>query len=163
MLTGMADLTHYVFQSRWLLDSSPEDCYEVLYDVESYPRWWPEIKEVHMLDKDRACYRVRSFLPYYLDFESSRSREDKGAGVLEANLTGDLEGFSRWTISKSSTGSVLVFDEEVVTTKRIMNILAPMARPIFKANHEFMMRHGEAGLRTFMAGTHWTSRKPAAQ
>jgi hypothetical protein len=30
--------------------------------------------------------------------------------------------------------------------------MAPVARPGFKANHAIMMRHGEAGLRTFMAG-----------
>jgi hypothetical protein len=160
MLAAMADLSHYVFQSRWLVEASPDDCYAVLYDVESYPLWWPEIREVHMLDEDRACYRVRSFLPYYLDFESTRSREDKDAGVLEAKLTGDLDGFSRWTISKTATGSMLVFDEEVVTTKRLLNLLAPLARPAFKANHEIMMRHGQAGLRKFMAGLQW--RPPAS-
>ena len=48
-----------------------------------------------------------------------------------------------------------VFDEEVVTTKRTLNVLAPVARPLFKLNHEFMMRHGEAGLRTFLAGHDW--------
>lgn len=151
----MSDLTFYVFQSRWLVPASTNECFEVLRDVESYPKWWPEIRDVHMLSDDRALFRVRSFLPYYLDFESARSREDRDAGVLEAKLSGDLDGFSRWTISATGSGSMCVFDEEVVTTKRSLNLLAPAARPVFKLNHEFMMRHGQAGLRTFLAGLHW--------
>jgi hypothetical protein len=157
---GVGDLTFYAFQSRWLVPASTDDCFDVLHDVETYSRWWPEIRDVHSLDNDRACFRVRSFLPYYLDFESARSRDDRAAGVLEAKLTGDLEGFSRWTISKTASGSMCVFDEEVVTTKRTLNLLAPIARPFFKLNHEFMMRHGEAGLRTFLAGRNWEPSPP---
>ena len=153
----MANLASYVFQSRWLVPAPPSDCYAVLYDVESYSKWWPEIRDVHLIDKDRACFRVRSFLPYYLDFESERRRDDREAGVLEARLTGDLDGSSRWTISETASGSMLVFDEEVVTTRRSLNLLAPIARPFFKMNHEFMMRHGEAGLRTFLAGLAWSA------
>ena len=72
--------------------------------------------------------------------------------LFEATMTGDLEGFSRWTIKPGPEGSVMRFDEEVTTNKRSLNLLAPIARPAFKANHTFMMRHGEAGLRTFLAG-----------
>lgn len=154
----MSNLASYVFQSRWLVPAPPDDCYAVLYDVESYPKWWPEVRDVHMLDKDRACFRVRSFLPYYLDFETTRSRDDREVGVLEARLSGDLDGFSRWTISETASGSMAVFDEEVVTTRRSLNLLAPIARPFFKLNHGFMMRHGEAGLRTFLSGLAWGAR-----
>ena len=45
-----------------------------------------------------------------------------------------------------------VFDEHVVTNKGLLDRLAVVARPAFKANHTLMMRHGEAGLRTFLAG-----------
>jgi ribosome-associated toxin RatA of RatAB toxin-antitoxin module len=155
----MNNLVSYVFQSRWLVPAPTDECYDVLRDIEAYPQWWPEIKEVHMLDNDTASLRARSFLPYYLDFESSRSRDDREAGVLEARLSGDLDGFSRWTIVPTAEGSMIVFDEEVVTSKRLLNVLAPIARPAFKMNHTFMMRHGEAGLRTFLAGRHW---RPAA-
>ena len=152
----MSNLVSYVFQSRWLVPAPADECFDILHDIEGYPKWWPEIREVHMLDDDTASLRVRSFLPYYLDFESARSRDDREAGVLEARLSGDLDGFSRWTIPETARGSMLVFDEEVVTAKRILNVLAPVARPLFKMNHTFMMRHGEAGLRTFLAGLHWT-------
>jgi hypothetical protein len=40
----------------------------------------------------------------------------------------------------------------VSTHKRLLDVLAPIARPGFKANHALMMRHGQQGLRTYMAG-----------
>jgi hypothetical protein len=68
------------------------------------------------------------------------------ARVLEATLSGDLDGFSRWTITAVDGGTVAVFEEEVETTKRALRLLAPVARPAFRANHWLMMRHGQAGL-----------------
>ncbi|MGI8806288.1 MAG: hypothetical protein ACR2KK_00255 [Acidimicrobiales bacterium] len=40
----------------------------------------------------------------------------------------------------------------MVTHRRLLNVLAPAARPAFVANHALMMRHGRAGLANFMAG-----------
>jgi hypothetical protein len=151
----MSALNHYRFQSIWVIHAAPADVYAVLHDVGSYSMWWPEIKRVQRVSEDRFELRVRSFLPYYLEFESTRAREDKSSGVLEAHLSGDLDGYSRWTIEGSGGLTRAVFDEEVDTHKRSLNLLAPLARPAFKANHTFMMRHGQAGLRTFLAGVNF--------
>jgi hypothetical protein len=145
-------LNHYEFQSIWVVEGAPADVYAVLHDVGSYSKWWPEIKNVQRVSEDRFKLRVRSVLPYYLDFESTRVREDASSGVLEAQLSGDLDGYSRWTIDGFGGMTRAVFDEEVDTHKRSLNVLAPVARPAFRANHTFMMRHGQAGLRTFVAG-----------
>ena len=45
-----------------------------------------------------------------------------------------------------------VFEEEVTATKALLRYLAPVARPAFRANHTLMMRHGQAGLRVYLAG-----------
>ena len=147
----VASLTHYVFRSIWTVEAPPEDAFAVLRDVSSYPRWWPEVKEATQVDRERFDLQVRSFLPYALEFTLAATRADRAAGVLEAKLTGDLDGVTRWTIAEATNGSRLVFHEDVVTTKRWLNALAPLARPAFKANHAVMMRHGQAGLRTFLA------------
>ncbi len=67
-------------------------------------------------------------------------------------MSGDLEGFARWSIDPVGAGCKLVYDQEVDTRKAVLNALAPVARPGFRINHSLMMRHGQAGLRTFMAG-----------
>ena len=40
----------------------------------------------------------------------------------------------------------------MVANKALLRRLAPIARPAFRANHALMMRHGERGLRTYLAG-----------
>jgi polyketide cyclase/dehydrase/lipid transport protein len=155
-------LRHYRFTSYWRVDSSVEEAYAALRDLASYPTWWPEVKEAKDIGNETFWLRCRSFLPYDLIFETRQAVQDPAAGVLEASMTGDLEGFSRWTIKPEGTGALMRFDEQVITNKRSLNVLAPMARPAFKANHTLMMRHGQAGLRTFLAGLRLGRQLPPA-
>ena len=148
----MRNLTHYVFQSVWSVDAPFDDVCSVLADPESYPDWWPEIRSVEALGDGRFQMVARSLLPYELRFVSEERPERSGRGVIHAALSGDLEGFARWTVTEVSGGCRLVYDQEVKTHKRLLDLLAPVARPAFRANHALMMRHGEAGLRTFLAG-----------
>lgn len=148
----MAGLNHYRFRSIWVVDVDPDEAFGVLANLEDYPSWWPEVREVHPLDGDVVAVRARSLLPYDLRFTMARSREDRDAGVLEVAMTGDLEGFARWNIRAAPPGSRLLFEEEVVTHKKALNWLSPVAKPAFKLNHTLMMRHGAAGLQTFLAG-----------
>ena len=149
---AFSDLYHYSFSSVWFVDASPQDAYEVLSDLGDYPKWWPEVKEIWPIDDDTVDARARSLLPYDLRFTMHRGRQDRGTGILETEMTGDLEGFSRFSISPAGTGSRLLFEEEVITNKGLLNRLAPVARPAFKWNHSLMMRHGLAGLQTYLAG-----------
>jgi ribosome-associated toxin RatA of RatAB toxin-antitoxin module len=159
-MCDVAGLTHYSFTSVWHVAADPDDLFEVLSDIGDYPAWWPEVKQMVRIGENRVAARVRSFLPYELDFEMEQVVKDRGARVLEVRMAGDLEGFSRWTLSPSGDGSRLLFEEDVEATKRLLVRFAPVARPAFKLNHSFMMRHGEAGLRTYMAGFRRAS-KPA--
>ena len=149
----MGDLTRYVFRSVWDLEASFEDVFAVLWDFESYPRWWPEVREVRRLDAGRFETLCRSVLPYDLEFVTELAGGGREAGTIEARLSGDLDGFSRWSLTRGDDHATrAVYDQEVVTHKRLLNALAPLARPAFKANHAIMMRHGRSGLRTYLAG-----------
>jgi ribosome-associated toxin RatA of RatAB toxin-antitoxin module len=142
----------YRFVSRWTVDAPPDAAYAAIYEVAGYPTWWPEVKEARKRDEDHLWMRTRSFLPYDLAFELARTIADPRAGVLEARLTGDLEGLIRWTIEAEADRCLITFDEDVVTTNATLNRLAPIVRPAYVANHALMMAHGQAGLRTFLAG-----------
>jgi hypothetical protein len=142
----------YHFLSRWTVDAPADAAYAAIYEVVSYPAWWPEVKEARKLDEDHLWMRTRSFLPYDLAFDLERTIADARAGILEARLTGDLEGVIRWTITPAEDGSLITFDEDVDTNTATLNRLAPLVRPAFVANHALMMAHGQAGLRTFLAG-----------
>lgn len=148
----MRRLTHYVFRSVWTVDAPLDDIRPVLADVRTYPAWWPEIRSVTDLGGGRFEMVARSLLPYELRFVSEEDTAMRGSGVIGARLSGELEGFARWTTEQVGATSRLVYDQEVETRKALLNALAPVARPGFRFNHFLMMRHGRSGLRTFMAG-----------
>jgi hypothetical protein len=146
------DLHRYRFRSIWPVDASADQAYRALREIDDYPAWWPEVRTATRVDEATYDLVCRSLLPYDLAFRTVRSREDPRARVLEARMTGDLEGFSRWTITAAGTGATLVFEEEVDARKALLRRLGAVARPAFVANHALMMRHGRAGLRTYLAG-----------
>ena len=96
--------------------------------------------------------RARALLPYDLNFLAERRIEDPESGVLEMAMSGDLEGFSRFTIEAAGDGSRILFEEQVIANKPLLRRLALVARPVFGANHWVMMYRGQAGLRTYAAG-----------
>jgi hypothetical protein len=144
--------SRYRFRSTWHVPAAPDDVYAVLERLPDYPLWWPQVRHVTSLAHDAAEVVCRSSLPYELRFTTAQAVRDPVNRVLEATMQGDLDGFSRWTISADRDGTTAVFDEEVVATKRLLRWLEPIARPGFKANHSKMMRDGERGLRTYLAG-----------
>jgi len=147
----MKGLTFYRFQSEWRLEASRLRVFEALKDLESYVEWWPEVKEVKRIAEGRFEVVARATLPYELRFITSQSVLDESTGIIEAGLRGDLNGFSRWTLSQRNGHTVAVFDEEVHTGKRLLNVLAPVARPAFRYNHTLMMRHGQEGLQRLLS------------
>jgi hypothetical protein len=146
------DSNFYVFRSEWAISAPIDDVYVALADLGDYPSWWPEVRTVRQVSDEGFELVCRSLLPYDLVFSSRQTRRDPDARVLEAALHGDLDGFSRWTISATSDGCLAVFDEEVTAQKALLRRLGRVARPAFEANHTLMMRHGRRGLRTFVAG-----------
>lgn len=146
----------YRFRSVWDLDAPASDVYAVLRDLPSYPLWWPEVRSVRGLTAQRAELLCRSVLPYDLRFTAQRRVDDPGGRILEARLTGDLDGWSRWRVRPAAGGGCrALFEEEVTTTAPLLNALAPVARPLFRMNHARMMRSGLQGLRCFLAGVRY--------
>ena len=154
------DLHRYRFRSVWQVPATAAETIAALRRVEDYPAWWSQVRSAVRVDDDRYDMVVRSLLPYDLTFRSTRSVDDEETGVLEARLTGDLDGFSRWrvlgqsptTAPTATTTTILAFEEEVLARKPLLRRLAFVARPGFVANHALMMRAGQRGLTAYLAG-----------
>ena len=80
----------------------------MLDDLESYPAWWPEIRDVRPLGGRRFEVVARSFLPYELRFVSESAVPQPSAGIIDARLSGDMEGTVRWTVEEVDDGCRLV-------------------------------------------------------
>lgn len=141
----------YRFRSVWRLSVPVGDVFDVVTDPGSYPLWWPDIHGVGRIDDDTAEVVCKSVLPYALVFRLHRAEQDAAAGRLVVAMTGDLEGYCRSTVVQRPSAVTLEIVQEVVVNKRLLQLLAPVARPVFRANHAAMMWRGQRGLRRFLS------------
>ncbi|MGH2772749.1 MAG: SRPBCC family protein [Actinomycetota bacterium] len=148
---GLPDrLNRYRFHSDWTVVSSFEPLFEVLSDIGSYPLWWKEVRRVDLID-DLSCHvTIRAELPYSLRFVMTQEVVDEERGYLRAMLTGDLDGWSAWTVKQEDGRYRLLFDEEVTVRRPLLRVLAPIGRPVFRANHALMMRNARRGLQAHL-------------
>ncbi|MFJ7966819.1 SRPBCC family protein [Streptomyces sp. NPDC096324] len=144
------DWTHYRFHAVWELPARPPDVYAVLEHAETYPRWWPQVREVTPVDEHSGVIRIRSVLPYDITVTAHAARRDPAAGVLEIGMSGDLDGWARWTFDAAGPGTRARYDQEVHVNTPLLRRLAVPGRPFFRANHALMMRAGERGLRAHL-------------
>lgn len=142
-------LADFRFRTDWLVPAGPDAVYEVLRDVEHYPRWWPQVRTVRQIDERTARLRIRSRLPVDLVCTAERVIEDSHRRLLLAVLVGDLTGWSQWAVVAAGTtgsGSVATFTEEVRVAGLLMRAASVLARPILTANHSAMMAAGQRGI-----------------
>ena len=92
-----------------------------------------------------ARYTWRSRLPYELTFDMRSTRLER-PHLLEGEASGELAGTGRWRLFEADGATAVLYEWDVSTTRRWMNLLAPIARPIFAWNHDHVMRNGGEGL-----------------
>ncbi|MGW0996231.1 SRPBCC family protein [Streptomyces sp. NPDC002520] len=140
------DWNHYRFRTLWSLPAPPAVVYTALERIEDYPHWWPQVRSVTLLDTSTGVLTIRSVLPYELTLTARETRRDPVAGVLEAVMSGDIEGWARWTVTADGRGTAARYDQEVDVSKPLLRKLAVPGRLLFRANHSLMMRAGRRGL-----------------
>ncbi|MGX1882083.1 SRPBCC family protein [Streptomyces sp. NPDC055287] len=146
------DWSHYRFRSVWDLAAPPGAVYSALERVDAYPRWWPQVRGVTRVDDSTGTVRVRSFLPYELVVTVRQQRRAPETGVLEVAMTGDMDGWARWTVGPHGSGGTrAVYEQEVDVRKTLVRRLAVPGRPFLIANHALMMRGGRRGLTAALA------------
>ena len=134
------------------MDAPRERAWEVIEDAVRWPEWWRGVVGVDELDAGgpgregaRFAVKWRSRLPYPLEFEFTVDRVDPPC-CMEGSAVGELEGHGVWRLYEDLGVTAVVYDWQVSTTKRWMNLLSPIARPVFEYNHDVVMRWGGEGL-----------------
>jgi hypothetical protein len=99
-----------------------------------------------VLDADeRYLIAWRSRIQYDLEFEFV-VRELDAPRSMRGDAVGELTGSGHWRLFEEDGVTAVVYDWNVRTTKAWMNLLAPLARPVFEYNHNVVMRWGGEGL-----------------
>jgi hypothetical protein len=144
-------LNDYRFTGLWSVSAHTALVFDALVDLLSWPRWWPDVRAARRIDDDTAEITCRAVLPYALTIRLHRAEQDDRSGRLRVDMTGDLDGYCEGVVHERAGGSTLAIDQRVEVTKPLLRAFAPVARPLFAANHAVMMWRGERGLRGYLA------------
>jgi hypothetical protein len=142
----------YAFLTAWRLAAEREAVFDVIHASERWPEWWDGVERVVKLEEGDAdgrgslgSYRWRSALRYGLEFEMRITRVDR-PHRMDGEAVGELTGTGSWRLYEDDGATAVLFEWHVQTTRWWMNALAPVARPVFRWNHDRLMRAGARGL-----------------
>jgi uncharacterized protein YndB with AHSA1/START domain len=142
----------YEFVTIWRVAAPIESVWNEIYHAEEWPTWWKGVESVREMRKGDdsgvgSVYRYtwKSKLPYRLSFDMKTVRIEPPL-LLEGIATGELQGRGLWQLSSDGDETLVRYDWRVETTKRWMNLLSPIARPLFEWNHNVVMSWGAQGL-----------------
>ncbi len=136
----------------WHIGADIDSVWQALHHPDYWPRWWPYVRSVEKLragDSEGvgSLYRIEwtSKLPYEFSFEIETVevvRYERIRGLAR----GQLNGQGVWEVSPDESSTRVRYTWTVTLTVPWMRRLKPLAAPIFRWNHNAVMRAGELGL-----------------
>lgn len=136
----------------WHIAADIDAVWQALHHPDYWPRWWPYVRSVEKLragDSEGvgSLYRIEwtSKLPYEFSFEIETVevvRYERIRGLAR----GQLNGQGVWEVSPDESSTRVRYTWTVSLTVPWMRRLKPLAAPIFRWNHNAVMRAGELGL-----------------
>jgi hypothetical protein len=93
---------------------------------------------------------TRGLLPYTLRYVLTITRHDPPRASAY-HSEGDLVGEGGYALTQTGDTTQIVFTWNVATQSRWMNRLAPLLKPVFAWNHNYVMRQGEKALQRHLA------------
>jgi carbon monoxide dehydrogenase subunit G len=146
----MAADYHYV--STWQLQAPIEQIWPAIRDPERLPSWYPVVQEVQKLAAGddqglgtRVRLVIRGRLPMRLAFEGTIVGVEPPR-ELELQAEGELAGTGRWLLDQQGEVTTVRYLWDVRTTRPWMNLVAPLARPLFTWNSRGVMLQAGQGL-----------------
>ncbi|TFH88560.1 polyketide cyclase [Billgrantia azerbaijanica] len=142
----------YSLTTLWYLEVPIESVFQALGEAPLWPAWWPSLLAVEErvagdADGTGRVYRYtwQSRLGYRLCFDIRVTRIAR-PWLIEGEASGDVCGAGRWRLCEQGGVTQVRHEWRVATTRRWMNLAAPLARPLFVWSHHAVMRDGARGL-----------------
>ncbi|MFM8898395.1 MAG: SRPBCC family protein [Burkholderiales bacterium] len=149
--------THFDLVSHWRIPAPIDRVWEALVDVEHWVLWWPYVRKVQPLrsggSNGLGCqWRIEwaTRLPYRLliDVETIDVQKPER---LRGHSTGQLQGEGIWLLRHEGGITDITYVYRVELAASWMRWLAPLLAPLFRWNHEGVMRAGGLGLAQHLA------------
>jgi hypothetical protein len=142
----------YDLTTLWQFDAPIDAVWDAILDAEGWPGWWTGVERVVTLAPGDAIgvgarrrYTCRSVLPFRLTFVARVTRVEP-LRLLEGQVEGELEGVGRCHVAHDAGLTTVRYEWHVRPTRLWMNLLAPLAKPLFRWNHDAIMHAGGIGL-----------------
>lgn len=150
-------LHHFDLVSHWRLAAPVERVWAALREPESWPLWWPYVRSVRLLHPGGTdgLGSVRLFhwstrLPYDIEIEIE-SVECLRHQRIRGRSRGQLRGEGIWLLRGEGLHTDVTYVWRVDLGRRWMRWSAPLLAPLFRWNHDGVMRAGGAGLARHLA------------
>jgi quercetin dioxygenase-like cupin family protein/uncharacterized protein YndB with AHSA1/START domain len=143
----------YLFVDEWDVAAPREAVFEAIADSRTYPQWWRPV----YLDVDAdgpaelgsvARHHFKGRLPYHLHTRSEIVEIDRPTRVV-ADVDGDLRGRGTWTLTPTGQGTHVRFDWQVYADRKLLRLLTPVLRPVFRWNHNWAIARAMEGLEPY--------------
>ena len=146
------DTHHFDLVSHWRIAAPVDRVWAALAEPETWPLWWPYVRAVHTLRQGRtggvgSLRRIvwATRLPYQVVIEVE-AIESLRHERLRGRSRGQLQGEGIWLLRPERGFTDVTYVWRVELGSRWMRWLAPVLAPVFRWNHNGVMRAGGIGL-----------------
>lgn len=145
-------MAEFRFVTVWHIEAPLVQVCAAISQCLHWPHWWKGVEKVEEIepgDTDgvgslrRFTWRGR--LPYRLTFDV-RVTHVVPLSMVEGHASGEVEGVGRWLLSSDGMITSVRYEWHVRTNRRWLNIAAWFGRPLFRWNHDQVMRQGAEGM-----------------
>ncbi len=147
MSTSRFELT-----SRWRIGAPIDAVWAALRATEEWPRWWRYVRAVRPLREGDAegvgaVHHIEwsSRLPYGVAFDVEVIEVDRPRR-MSGRACGELDGTGTWLLAPEDGATEVRYLWCVNLAAPWMRRIAPLAAPVFRWNHNGVMRAGAEGL-----------------
>lgn len=145
-------MSEYRFLTIWQLEAPLAAVCKAIENSLAWPEWWPGVEKVEELSAGDADgigsvrrYTWKGRLPYRLTFDVQVTHMELQT-MVEGVASGDVEGIGRWSFANEGALTVARYEWQVRPAALWMRLLSPVASPLFRWNHDMLMRQGGEGL-----------------
>ena len=139
--------------TRWELEASPQEVFDLIADASSYPRWWPSVfLDAQVLEPgdERGVgrlveVRTATFLLLALRWRY-RVTSSHAPGRLAVETSGDLEGLGLWTFEGRGKNAAVRFHWRGRVKRAPFRQLPTLFRPLARACNRWAMERGFTSL-----------------
>jgi uncharacterized membrane protein len=142
----------YKFITQWEIEAPINDVWYSIHESADWPTWWKGVQQVKIIAENDASgingireYTWKSALSYKLSFKT-KLVEKEDFKFLKGIAFGELEGEGIWHFTEEKGKTKVQYNWNVQTNKVWMNYFSFILKPLFKINHDIIMKWGADGL-----------------